>query len=101
MNLKISNKESKIWKNWLKESKLKRYFINKLKKINQELSKQYVEPVKILCVHESNNKIDASLVYSDGRPYEKYYFDSNDELENFMQENNVANVIRNICFDSI
>ena len=80
---------------------MKRYILNRIDKISQNLRKKYVESIKILCVHQNKEKIEATLTSNNGKPYEKYYFKSENELNKYIEENNIQNIIRNICIDMI
>lgn len=80
---------------------LKRYLLNKINKISQVVHKKHIEPIKILCVHETDNQILATLTYCNEQPDKKKIFYSEEELNKYIKDNKIQNIIRNICIEAI
>ena len=98
--MKILNNALKNLKQWLRENNLKQYLLNRLNKINQNLNKKYVKPIRILCIHENNGVLISNML-SDSEITEKNVFQTENELERYIPDNNVQNVITGLCLDKI
>ena len=79
---------------------MNRCLINRIKRISNTLHKDIVEPIKILCIDVNNGTFTASLTAED-KILEENTFKTEEELNNYIQTNNIVNVIKHICFNRI
>lgn len=79
---------------------MNRCLINRIKRISNTLHKDIVEPIKILCVYKENGLLNSSLL-ADSELVENCIFKTEEELELYIKENKIINVIKNLCFDRI